>query len=300
MNRKAQVILAGVTYTLLLAGAGRLAHRRPAKAHGEMPLWREVKDMTGRKALLAARPARILSLCTSATDTILALGAGDCLAAIDEFSRVVPGAERAVVAGKGGGLSREKVAALDVDLAFVWWYQDDMAEMLAGLAIPVARIRSGRAAEVPAMIRLIGECLDCPDAAERCAAEIQDFLGRASAGRVGDRPSVFLELYGPLRSVGGDTYTNDLLELAGGRNVAAEAKGAVSFSAERLVAADPDVILCLGEAAEALARRPGMAGLRAVRQHRVLAIERYWLVAGPHMPQSVEKLRAVLAGPPKP
>ena len=76
---------------------------------------------------------------------------------------------------------------------------------------------------------------------------------------------MFLELYGPLKTVGSETYTNDLLELAGARNVAADAKGTVLFSAERLVQSDPDVILVVGAAADraALASRPGMAGLQS-------------------------------------
>ena len=109
---------------------------------------------------------------------------------------------------------------------------------------------------------------------------------------------MFLEFYGPLKTVGSETYTNDLLELAGAHNVAGDAKGSVLFSAERLVQSDPDVILVVGSAADsqALAARPGMADLRAVRQGRVFALDRYWLVAGPQMPQSVEKIRNTILG----
>ena len=53
------------------------------------------------------------------------------------------------------------------------------------------------------------------------------------------------------------------------------------------------MILVVGAAADcaALASRPGMTELRAVRQGRVFALDRYWLVAGPRMPQSVENIR---------
>jgi len=255
--------------------------------------------MTSRRVIVPRHPARILSLCTSATDAVVALGAADRLAAIDEFGRVVPGTERATVVGKGSAISREQVAALGVDLAFVWWYQDDAAAMLEYLAVPVVRVRSGRAAELAAMIRLIGDCVDCSAAGERAAARVESFL--ADARRRSERRAarVFLELYGPLKTMGGDTYTNDLLELAGARNVAADAKGSVLFSAERLVQADPDIILVVGGSSDcsALATRSGMTGLRAVREGRVFAVDRYWLVAGPHMPQSVEKIREVLSGP---
>ena len=152
--------------------------------------------------------------------------------------------------GKGSAVSREQAAALRVDLAFVWWYQDDVAAMLEDLAVPVVRIRSGRAAELPAMIRLIGDCVDCREAADRAAAQMESFLAKSPPRPAEHAPRVFLELYGPLKTVGRDTYTNDLLELAGARNVAGDAKGTVLFSAERLVQADPDVILVVGAAAD--------------------------------------------------
>jgi iron complex transport system substrate-binding protein len=224
------------------------------------------------------------------------------LAAIDEFSRIVPGTDRAVIIAKGGTVSREQVAALGIDLAFVWWYQDDAAAMLEELAVPVVRIRSGRVAELPAMIHLVGDCVGQSEAAGRIADRIQTFVADASRPSAHDARRVFIELYGPYKTVGRDTYTNDMLELAGVHNIAADAKGTVLFSAERLVQSDPDVILVVGTASDraVLASRPGMTELRAVREGRVFALDRYWLVAGPQMPQSVERIRKLISGSPNP
>ncbi len=98
---------------------------------------------------LAEPPRRILSLCTTATDVLLAVGARDQLAAIDEYSRVVPGATNIPVIAKGSALSREEVLARRMDLAFIWWYQDDAAKLLGELSVPVVRIRAGHVAELP-------------------------------------------------------------------------------------------------------------------------------------------------------
>jgi len=253
--------------------------------------------MTGQRVRIPTTPRRVLSLCTAATDTLVSLEAADRLAAIDEFNRVVPGSQRAAIVGKGSAISRESVAALKIDLAFIWWYQDDAAAMLKDLSIPVVRIRSGRVAELPATIRLVGDCLDRREAAEVLAQRVDAFVAHPTTRPGGGTPRVFLELYGPFKTAGRDTYTDDLLELAGCANVAADAKGSVVFSAERLVQADPDVVLCVGEDADAasLARRPGVSDLRAVRAGRVVALNRYWLVAGPNMPQSVAKIHAAIA-----
>ena len=138
---------------------------------------------------------------------------------------MVPGTERATVVGKGSAVSREQAAALGVDLAFVWWYQDDAAAMFDDLAVPVVRVRSGRAAELPGMIRLIGDCVDCREAAERAAAQAETFLAQP-APQAENARRVFLELYGPLKTVGRETYSNDLLELAGRATLPATPRGA--------------------------------------------------------------------------
>jgi iron complex transport system substrate-binding protein len=280
----------------ILAGAAALAIRGGAAADHVAPkAVRQVLDMTSRTVRLPARPTRILSLCTSAADAIVALGAGDRLVAIDEFSRIVSGSERAAVVGKGGAVSREKVVELGVDLAFVWWYQDDAAATLADLGVPVVRIRSVRANELPGEIRLIGQCLGCSEAAELSAKQVSEFLARVKPAKSERR--VYIELYGPLKTVGRRTYIGNLLELAGGQNVAGDAAEGVLLSAEKLIEADPDVILCVGEPADAtvFASRPGMDGLRAVRQGCVRSVDRRWLVAGPHIAESVEKIRQVIA-----
>jgi iron complex transport system substrate-binding protein len=152
------------------------------------------------------------------------------------------------------------------------------------------------------MIRLVGDALNRRDSAEDIAARIDAYLAQSTSRARGGAKRVFLELYGPFKTVGCGTYTNDLLELAGGANVAADATGSVVFSPERLVQADPDVILCVGDASQTrgLTSRPGMADLRAVREGRVVALNRYWLVAGPNMPESVERIRAAICGQARP
>jgi iron complex transport system substrate-binding protein len=146
------------------------------------------------------------------------------------------------------------------------------------------------------VIRLVGECVDARDAAVGLADQVGLFLAQSRTGPRQEGRKVFLELYGPFKTVGGDSYTTDLLALAGGMNVAAETRGTVVFLAERLVRADPDVILFVGEdsGAAAIASRSGLASLRAVRQGHVAAVHPAWLVAGPSMPRSVERIRGAI------
>ena len=297
MNRKAQILTVALAAIFMLASVVWLATRGAAARPDAIADHRLIMDQSGEVLRIPAQPKRILSLCTTASDTVVGLGAGERLAAIDEYSRIIPGGDHAATVGRGGALSREAIISLHIDLAFIWWYQDDAAALLDDLAIPAVRMRSGRAVELPATIRLIGQCLDAKVAAESLAARLDAFIASASAKPVANAKRVFLELNGPFKTVGRDTYTNDLLDLAGAANIAADANGSVVLSAERLIQADPDVILVVGEPSDlpALIQRPGFSELRAVRNRQVFALDRYWLVAGPNLPQSVEKIRAAIA-----
>jgi iron complex transport system substrate-binding protein len=109
---------------------------------------------------------------------------------------------------------------------------------------------------------------------------------------------VYLELYGPFRTVGRDSYMSDLLQLAGADNIAGDIAGKAVLSAERLIQANPDVILFAEGFADVceIASRPGMAGLKAVRLGRMFPVDRRWLVAGPRLPEAVAEIRSILAG----
>jgi iron complex transport system substrate-binding protein len=285
--------VAGAGFVLLLA-----VHfdRASSVQTSEPSHSRTVTDEAGCIVHLPTRPERIVSLCTSATDTIVRLGEVSRLKAIDEYGCIVPGVEGVPVLGRAAALSRESVLAARADLAFIWWYQDDAAQLLEESGVPVVRIRCGRASDVAGMIRLVGECIARGDKAESPARSASAFLDSARNENAIERPRVYVELYGPFKTEGAGTYLNDLIVLAGGENVAADASGPVLFSPERLIRADPDVILYVDEfsAAEAIAGRSGLQTLRAVRKKRIKPISRYWLVAGAGLPEMVEHLRSLI------
>ena len=148
------------------------------------------------------------------------------------------------------------------------------------------------------MIQLIGECMNRRPAADKLAGKVKAYLPATDTPPAEAGPRVYLELYGPFKTVGRDSYINDILELAGGKNIAGDVTGSVLLSPERLIQADPDMILFMDEftTAAAIAARSGMAESRAVRAGNVHPIERYWLVPGGGLPVAVDKLRAILKG----
>lgn len=284
----AALALAGTGLALVwAAGAWSGTGTRPA------PITRVIEDSTGRAVRIPHDPQHILSLCTSVTDTLVRLGQGHRLAGIDEYSRIVPDTGEVPVLGKGSTLSREQVLARAIDLAFIWWFQDDVAQLLGDLGIPTVRIRCQQADDVPATIRLVGQCLNDEAGVPALAESVERDLARLRRSITGPHPRVYLELYSPFRTGGRDTYLHDLLELAGARNVAAGAVGSLIFSAEALLEADPDVVLLIRDFATpaSFRQRTGMAGLTAVRSGRVHLLDRTHLIAGAGLPDAVRHLR---------
>ncbi|MGQ9651549.1 MAG: ABC transporter substrate-binding protein [Phycisphaerae bacterium] len=261
------------------------------------PQTRMIRDMTDRQVRVPVAPTRVLSLCTSATDTLIRLGQSQRVAAVDEYSRIVSGAQAIPTVGKGSAISREQLIAKGIDLAFIWWFQDDAAATLEQLSIPCVRISDVRLEQVNRLIECVAECMGCRAEAERLVNSLP-----AVASRPAPEPqtTVYLEMYGPFKTVGQDCYVNDLLRQAGFRNIITDRKGGLLISAEQLILADPSVILFVSDfaSAQAISARAGMHDLRADKDGRVHAIDRRWLVAGAGWPQAVEEIRKASSASP--
>jgi len=278
----------------LMAGLGLLVmplRGTPGAPAREAPGRVDIIDMTGTQVAVPALPRRVLSLCTSATSTIVSIGAGGRLAAVDEYSRIIPGAGHLPVIATGGTINAEQVIASRIDLAFVWWYQQEAAAMLRRMNVPVVLITSPRVSKVPDMVELVGRAVGEARAASSAADRLRRSLKAEDVPA--DVLKVYLEMYAPCRTAGRGTYADDLLALAGVDNIARDLTGSGAISMERLAQLDPDVIVVIEgfATAQSLRDRSGFAELSAVRLGRVVTIDRSLLVAGPEMFQAVEQLR---------
>lgn len=272
---------------LLLLGGGAAGLRAEVSV-------RALTDPTGRTINVPSRPARLLSFATSATDAIVRLGCGANLVGIDEYSRIVPGAEHALVVSKSGTVSREAVSARGADLAFVWWYDDDRAALLRDLGIPVFRIPSITPDRIPDVLRAIGEVLGVGVEAGKLAGIMDDEL--AAGVPAPERPvKVYWEMYGAFKTAGAGSYADELIRRAGGVNVATACGKGGLISAEALVTSPPDVVLFVRDfgTADELKARPALATCPAIARDRVFSVDRLHLVAGAGMPEAVKELRVL-------
>jgi iron complex transport system substrate-binding protein len=195
----------------------------------------------------AATPQRIVSLIPSATETIVALGALDRLVARSEFD-VDPALAHLPSVGEGLTPSLEQLTALRPDLVIAWPDNPSRSVIgrLEGLGVIIYSPEVQTLADIRRATTDLGHMLGLERAADSLIASIDaglEEVRRAVAGL--DPPSVFYVVwYQPATTTGSGTYIDELIRIAGGRNVFADAPGLwPQVSMEEVVRRQPDIVL---------------------------------------------------------
>lgn len=265
-----------------------------------------VTDDAGRTVHFARPPRRVISLAPSHTEVMYALGAEDRLAAVNEWSDYPPAA-RAKPQVHGVHPSLEQVVVLQPDLLLLWGVGDLLARFEAS-GFPVLVLAPRNLEGIYRDIQLLGVVMGAPDRARAVTTAMRDRVAAVRARVAGvRRPRVFYEVDAtdPVRpfTVGPASFIHELLELAGGENVAAGAKAVwPQLSLEQLLKADPEIII-LGDALSAsspqtpqmVMRRPGWERVTAVQRRAIYAVDGNLVSRpGPRIVEGLEALARIL------
>ncbi|MGH2378542.1 MAG: ABC transporter substrate-binding protein [Candidatus Limnocylindria bacterium] len=255
-----------------------------------------VTDFQGKSVVIPKRPERIVAIGPSNTEYLFALGAGDRVVAVDDFSDEPPAAK---AKEKIGGVKPnvEKIVALRSDLVVSLLISDGSLERIAAQGIPVLVISPTGIADVSRTAVLLGTAIGADGA--KLASSIDEGLAavRAQAASV-PKKRVFHEVDASdptkLFTAGPGSFIHELIELAGGINVAATAASPFpQFSPEEIIHADPEVIV-LGDAGygvtvEQVRTRPGWSAITAVRNGRIVPVDPNLMHrAGPRIVEAAE------------
>lgn len=260
-----------------------------------------VVDSFGNTVTLAAPPERIVSLVPSHTEILYALGLGDQVVGVTEYCNYPPAAAEKPTVGGYSNIDLEQVIGLEPDLVLASsLHLGEIVPALQehGLVVFVGEPQS--VADTLATIRTIGELTGHTDAADALVADMQariDAVTQTVAGA--ERPTVFWELGAELYTAGPGSFINDLIILAGGENIAADADSPwPQLSVEAIVLGDPDVVVLAdhnyGETAEMVAQRPGWDDITAVQEGRIFEItdDDIFSRPGPRVVDALEILAA--------
>jgi iron complex transport system substrate-binding protein len=230
-----------------------------------------VRDDTGRSVTVAAEPRRIVALLPSHTETLFALGLGDRVVGVDDNSDYPAEAARLPRLGALYDPHVEETLALRPDLVLAS-EAGPAPTRLAALGLTVWAGSAAHLADVYRVIEVIGRLAGrVPEATALAAGLRRDVEALAARFRALSRVRVYYEVDPTPYTVGPGSFLGALLDMAGGDNVVPAGLGEFPrISPELVIAKDPEVIL--GVSLAEAARRPGWAGITAVKRGAVEAL----------------------------
>ncbi len=205
----------------------------------------------------ATRP-RIVSFCPAITRMMFEMGLEDHLVAVTTQDVLPAGVDLPVV-GDAFTVNSEGVINARPDALLT----NVNVEHFAGVRrldpnISIEHFRLETLDDVAAAMERIAVIAGKPDAGQAARRRFEDTLADVARRVEGlGRPKVaFITEFRMLGTAGRGTFIDEMIALAGGENVAAKYSGWTNMTAEGLLAARPDVVICqVGSEAEAARAR---------------------------------------------
>jgi iron complex transport system substrate-binding protein len=271
-----------------------------------LPACREQEG--GSPAAAPQAPARrIVVLTPSLEETLFALGLGDRVVAVGDYTYWPDEALRKPRVGGLFNPNLERIVSLQPDLAVLGPSERDLSAKLKPLKIDVLIVPNESLADVERSFHTIARRCGVPQAGDRLAAEWQ--AGLSPHPLPGPPLKVILSVgrppgrLGEITVAGHGTFLDELLGRLGAVNAFADSPTLYpQIGVEEIVARKPDVILELRsdpqtpEQAAAIVRDwQALPEVPAVRDHAVEVIAgSFVLLPGPRLPQLYREMRGAL------
>jgi iron complex transport system substrate-binding protein len=260
----------------LLATA--LACATPSAALAKFPV---TIDAANGHVTIAKRPARIVVLSATATETVFAIGAGRQVVAVDDQSNYPRGAPRTKLSSYKP--NAEAVARYKPDLVVTSTSSGKLIPALGKLHIPVLLEPSAtHVGGAYAQMTQIGRATGHAGAARRLVARMKRDIAQAVAATPKGRSlSVYHEISPDYYSATSKTFIGRVYSLFGLRNIADKAAKAGNqypqLSGEYVLASNPDIVVlsdtkCCKQSIATVSQRPGWNAMSAVTGKRVVPV----------------------------
>lgn len=264
---------------------------------------RRIADFRGKTLLLRRQPQRIVSLTPGATEVLFAVGAGKQVVGVTTYCDYPPEAKRLPKIGDVR-TNVEAVIALRPDLVVADGVLNRrFTPTLERLKLPLLVVAPKTWLDVAKVIRLLGRATGHDRSAESLANRFEHAERTARFRSANPHaPGVLFTLNVeplPMWVAGRDLFVNDMIRLAGGRNVAED--GGVNYytlSTEALLTKDPDVIITTvpADKLSPLREHPVLRQLKAVRNGAVYSVDSNLFVRpAPRLLKGLEVLQRILA-----
>lgn len=249
MNKNGILAITIVAVVLMasLAGAVMLLQGTPAEDDGDYKL--TIVDDRDKIISFMDSPQRIVSLGSSFTEIIIALDETDRLVGVDYSGAALENIPKNVInLGKTSTLPMETLLSLEPDVVIIWNY--NMYQTLIGdmedKGLKVVAYYPKSVEQILTVMGRIGDILDVD--ASPLVDSIRDRINAVAEKTATlsdkERPRVYLELASMSgQTAGGGTLSNELIEMAGGKNIFAYKTGNWGANIEVVKELDPEIIV---------------------------------------------------------
>lgn len=257
-----------------------------------------VEDALGQAFEWIDPPQRIIALSPSVTENLFAVGAGEQVVGVSAYSDYPPEAAHLPVVADAVQINLERLLSLEPDLVVAdLQVVEAHLERLAALGVPVFAVDVPDLEALFDTLLLLGRVTGHEVTAQELVASLRERVAavenRTAPLPPHERPLVFVEVWHePLMTAGPGSFIDELVTLAGGRNLAHDAPTPwPTYSVETVLARDPEVILLTNRYREEVLARPAWQAVRAIQTGRVYEVEPDWLtITGPRLVDGLEAL----------
>ena len=232
---------------------------------------------------LESEPQRIVSMSATATEMLFAIGAGDKVVAVDNFSNY-PAETSALEKVDAYQPNVEAISGLSPDLVIISYDPGNLVEQLNALSIPVfAAYAVSNLDGVYEQIEQLGALTGRLAEAVQLSATIQSDIAALVEGVTKAQPPLtyFYELDPTLYTITSNTFIGGVMSSLGLVSIADGVEAGNDYpqlSAEVLVEKNPAIIFladtkCCAQSAQTVAERDGWAGLGAVQSGSIIELD---------------------------
>lgn len=306
MRRRVRRLAVVLPIALVLAGCAnreRAAEPTPTstpQAAQDFPV--QLNPAGANPITLTTRPAKIVSLSASSTETLFAIGAGKQVVAVDDQSTFPAEAPKTTLSGLTPNV--EAIANYQPDLVVASGDANDMVAGLEKLHHPVLILKAPKTLDdMYDQFTLLGKATGHAKEANDLTAKTRDEIGKltADAPKSAKPLTYYHELTTELYTATSKTFIGQVYGMFGLHNVADPADtvdtgGYPKLSAEQVITSNPDLIFladtkCCNQNVESVGARPGWKTLKAVQDGNVVLLDDD--LASRWGPRIVDLVRAV-------
>jgi iron complex transport system substrate-binding protein len=300
------VIFLSLLFLVLISAGCAQKQQSAAPAKGKVT----ITDSLDRLVEVSCPPQRIVSVNSDVSEVICALGAADKIVGVADTADFPPRLKDKAKVGQAFTPSVEKILELKPDVVFGYgkFLKSELAQQIEAAGIPLVYLDCYKLGTMSKDVKTLGTILGREKEAGEYVALFEKYLkqvtDRTKDLKPEEKAMVYLEGYTDYSSNAAGSGGAEMLDLAGGKNIAAaEAVSFPKVSPEWVVGMDPRVIIKaagshnvasgygssdeeMKKLREQIMSRTGWQQIKAVKDGRVYVISSE-IYTGPRAPVGV-------------